>query len=45
MEPGTLSPDFRNWETTNPMRVKSEPLAAPQVLADNFSVLSHNDSQ
>jgi hypothetical protein len=27
------------------MRAISEPLAAPQVLADNFPFSSHNDSQ
>jgi hypothetical protein len=36
---------FWDWETTNPMRANSEPLAPPQVAgaADYFLTSSHND--
>jgi hypothetical protein len=30
--PGAPGPDFRTWDTTNPVRADSERLAAPQVL-------------
>src|ERR1035437_4848821 len=32
------------WDTTNPMRAKSERLAAPQVLADNYPQSAHDKS-